>query len=413
MIWQAGIIFGAVTSNGDTICSESYVDVSDNQFNPEPGFDNPDYVFPSLNSPIVARSDIIESYAPGWNGLWPSLEGGFINPEILRNLARQESYWVMRDNNDPVASPESPLPLEVVCRLIAINEIQTRDIVFAIYWVKNIGAENLRRCRFGLLVDPDMPALVGADFDDDDAVFIRDINLAYARDSDNLYLGRPVGYLGIKLLRSPRVEGQELGLTGWTTFGYADMPDSGKFYLSATGPDPTLGTFANRDHAQYGYMQPGLFMAPRLNNDVIFLMSSSQLELAAGDSVEIAVAFIAASDFDGLLNNAASAQATFEVLTSVNQSNQLGSPKTFAILQNYPNPFNPATTIRYAIPKPGYVSLKVFNLAGQEVAILVSEKKLAGTHEIRWSAGHLPAGMYVSRLQIGDFVKSQKLVLLK
>ena len=108
-------------------------------------------------------------------------------------------------------------------------------------------------------------------------------------------------------------------------------------------------------------------------------------------------------------------------LTAVKE--QANLPARFALLQNYPNPFstegrsrmagNPATTIRYAIPKTSHVTLKVFNLAGQEVATLVSERKLAGEYEVQWSPINAPSGMYVYRLQTGDFSEIRKLILMK
>lgn len=315
LVWQTGIVFGAVTANGDTISSESYNDISDNQFNPEPGFDNPDYTWPVLETAIVARSDIRESFAPSWNGLWPGIEGRFIDPNELKNLARQESYWVMRDDNDPEVSAEPPLHIEAECRLIQINSSLTKDFIFAIYKVKNVSGARLSNCRFGVLVDPDMPALVGAEFEDDDDGFIKDLNLAFARDTDNFYASKPglnIGHFGVKFLKSPVVNGEELGLTSWTTFEYGDMPAPGEFIITEDGPDENLGTFRSRDHAQYQYMQPGIFMQPQFNTDVAFMMASGDFDLEDGESVDIAVAFIAAPDFEGLIKNAIAAQEVFD-----------------------------------------------------------------------------------------------------
>lgn len=314
-VWQAGIVFGAVTANGDTISSESYWDISDAQFNPESGFDNPDYVSPTLQTPIVARSDIAESFAPAWNGQWPGLDGTFIDAASLKNLARQESYWVMRDNNDPEVAPAVPLNLEVEARLMEINSSLTKDIVFAIYKVKNISGSTLSNCRFGVLVDPDMPALVGAEFADDDGGFVKDLDLSWARDTDNFYDSKPgfnIGHFGTKFLKSPVVDGEELGLTAWALFEYGDMPAAGEFPLTPDGPDPSQPAFASRDLAQYQYMTPGLFMKPAFNTDVVYLMSSGDFTLADGESVDMAVAFIAAPDFEGLIDNAIAAQTVFD-----------------------------------------------------------------------------------------------------
>lgn len=89
-------------------------------------------------------------------------------------------------------------------------------------------------------------------------------------------------------------------------------------------------------------------------------------------------------------------------------------PSDFLLKQNYPNPFNPSTTISYFLPVGGTVSLKLFSLAGQELATLVSGNQSAGAHEVRFTApGTLPSGAYLYRLRLGDFSQTKKLVILR
>jgi photosystem II stability/assembly factor-like uncharacterized protein len=87
--------------------------------------------------------------------------------------------------------------------------------------------------------------------------------------------------------------------------------------------------------------------------------------------------------------------------------------KEFTLLQNYPNPFNPSTTINYRIPRSGFVTLKVYDILGKEVATLVNEEKPAGSYEIEFSADKLPSGVYYYQLKTGSFIKTKKMVLLK
>ena len=86
---------------------------------------------------------------------------------------------------------------------------------------------------------------------------------------------------------------------------------------------------------------------------------------------------------------------------------------TSSLVQNYPNPFNPFTTIQYSIPKQSIVTLRVYDVLGNEVAALVNEEKTAGTYEINFNASALSSGIYYYRLQAGSFVQTKKLVLLK
>ncbi len=93
-------------------------------------------------------------------------------------------------------------------------------------------------------------------------------------------------------------------------------------------------------------------------------------------------------------------------------------PTKYSLQQNYPNPFNPSTTIRYAIPDDGLVTLKVYNIAGQEVATLVNEQKKAGKYEIVFDAksalgSSLASGVYLYRVKAGNFSEAKKMVLLK
>ena len=99
------------------------------------------------------------------------------------------------------------------------------------------------------------------------------------------------------------------------------------------------------------------------------------------------------------------------VLTGVKEQATL--PNEFMLSQNYPNPFNPATTIRYTLPRSGEVTLKIFNLAGQEMATLVNRQQEAGEHSIQWYAEKLPSGVYMYRLQAGRLVETKKMILMR
>ena len=88
-------------------------------------------------------------------------------------------------------------------------------------------------------------------------------------------------------------------------------------------------------------------------------------------------------------------------------------PGTFILKQNYPNPFNPATEIKYEIPEEGFVSLKVFNILGEEVAVLVNERQPQGNYTATFSAGIFPSGVYVYTLESGGYTSVKKCILMK
>jgi hypothetical protein len=88
-------------------------------------------------------------------------------------------------------------------------------------------------------------------------------------------------------------------------------------------------------------------------------------------------------------------------------------PQQFQLLQNYPNPFNPSTVIDYTIGKASNVTLKVYNLLGQEVATLVNGHQVANTYKVNFNASGLPSGVYIYELRAGSNVASGKMLLMK
>ena len=95
---------------------------------------------------------------------------------------------------------------------------------------------------------------------------------------------------------------------------------------------------------------------------------------------------------------------------SVAEDNQ---PSEFYLSQNYPNPFNPATVINYQLAMHNFVSLKVYDVLGNEAAVLVNEEKPAGKYEVKFDASSLASGVYFYKLTAGSFVKVRKMVLVR
>jgi hypothetical protein len=88
-------------------------------------------------------------------------------------------------------------------------------------------------------------------------------------------------------------------------------------------------------------------------------------------------------------------------------------PRMFALAQNYPNPFNPTTVISYQLPASSHVTLKVYDLLGREVAMLVNEKKDAGTYTVRWNASGFSSGIYFYRLEANEKREIKKMLMIK
>ncbi len=88
-------------------------------------------------------------------------------------------------------------------------------------------------------------------------------------------------------------------------------------------------------------------------------------------------------------------------------------PLQFEVYQNFPNPFNPTTTVKYQIPELSFVSLKVYDVLGNELATLINEEKAVGTYAVEFNAKDIPSGIYFYQLKAGSFIETKKMVLLR
>ena len=128
---------------------------------------------------------------------------------------------------------------------------------------------------------------------------------------------------------------------------------------------------------------------------------------------------------EGMVQGTASTHVTFEVSDRILRADEANVaavdapltvttvPTEYALAQNYPNPFNPQTQIAYALPEGSFVTLKVYNMLGQEVESLVSAYQEAGRHQVTFDASALSAGVYLYVIEAGDFTATKRLTLLK
>jgi aminopeptidase N len=99
--------------------------------------------------------------------------------------------------------------------------------------------------------------------------------------------------------------------------------------------------------------------------------------------------------------------------TIVTEVDDAAIPREYSLEQNYPNPFNPITNIKFRISDFGFVSLKAYDVLGNEVATLVEEEKPAGSYEVEFSANGLSSGTYFYKLTAGSFTQTKKMILMK
>lgn len=101
-----------------------------------------------------------------------------------------------------------------------------------------------------------------------------------------------------------------------------------------------------------------------------------------------------------------------DVITSVEDQQEI-IPTVFKLEQNYPNPFNPSTIVRFAVPEKSNVLIKIYDILGSEVFTLVNEELDAGWYERNFNAGSLASGVYIYRMNAGNFISTKKMLMVK
>ncbi len=142
--------------------------------------------------------------------------------------------------------------------------------------------------------------------------------------------------------------------------------------------------------------------------------------LPAGPNIELKVIDSGENTSNAVLRADAVRFSLVKEITGLNDQAKQNLPEKFELMQNYPNPFNPATTISYSLPKDEFVTLKIFDILGREVATLVNQNQKAGNYLISFNADNmrggqtgLSSGIYLYKLTAGSFVKTLKMVLIK
>jgi hypothetical protein len=143
-------------------------------------------------------------------------------------------------------------------------------------------------------------------------------------------------------------------------------------------------------------------------------INSGLATLAPGQYASVYIAVIYAESLSVLRLQADSAQIRYNntVFTDVRQTSR-AVPEAFSIAQNYPNPFNPATRIAFQMKNAAYATLKVYNVLGQQVAVLLSEQLAPGSYSVEFNGANMPSGVYFYKLTAGNYVQTRRMALIR
>jgi hypothetical protein len=153
------------------------------------------------------------------------------------------------------------------------------------------------------------------------------------------------------------------------------------------------------------------------------IFSLQSFNISAGQTKEIVAAYIVGRGTDAL-NSVDIAKTLSDEIQDfyennfgypivLNIDNDFVNPNDYSLSQNYPNPFNPTTTLRYELPQDGIVTIKLYDILGQEVTTIINEFKKADRYEVNFNAVGLASGVYIYRMKVNEFIESKKMVLLR
>ena len=430
-----------------------------------PGPERSKYEFDFLNWPVDVGAPWDDINDDGVYTL------GIDEPKIFGD----ETLFFVANDLDTAASlftyGSNPIGLEFQVTTFGFNTELLKDVVFKKYKIVNKSPNTVTDMYFSYWTDDDL-GFAGDDYVGCDTL----LNLGYSYNGDNYdedYYGTPPPVVGHLIVQPPIIAAQPTDSArygdGWKT-GFKNIPINSFLLWIGSSPvfiDPQLGDYAGTLEF-YNYMQGyswdgSSIIDPNTSlqthfvvpgdpvsetgwyegagwpggpnpSDHRFNLTSGPLNMAPGDTQEVAVAILIKKGTDNinsiseLKNYAAQIQHWYDndFITDVKET-PTSIPTEFSLSQNYPNPFNPVTTIKYTIPTSPFnpspyqgegqrerlVTLRVYDILGSEVATLVNKEQPAGKYEVNFDASRLASGIYFYQLKAGSFVQSKKMVLIK
>ena len=415
-IYGAGLWFAAVDSGNRKLVARGYdCGPGGSEFGPV----NP-YTEDWTNYLTDTLARVYLSTDPVDTSQWPLRSGG--QPIIL---SEQDSYCKYSDQNP--AFFWGPYPINIVVEQLSYswNSGPNIDVVYYRFKVKNRNDYQLDSCYIGVGVDCDIGNEAGnAANDRSNYDWQRNLGFQFQSTSEP---GWPItGTVGVRLLETPVnnmgypvdivddnyphtvPQNEPLGMTSFTIQTLSVSPTSEEdCYNGMAGYD--FSTMILDAYDDWGPFDSG---------DKSFIISSGPFNLAAFDSVYLGIAVLAAVDTNLLKILSDSAQSFYNACIGVGGAPPAVAPVSELKAQCLPNPFRQLTTINYQITRPGLVSLRVYNIAGQLVKTLVHSSLSAGRYNTTWDGRDeqgqkVAAGVYLYQLQAGDRALTKKMVLIR
>jgi Secretion system C-terminal sorting domain len=199
-------------------------------------------------------------------------------------------------------------------------------------------------------------------------------------------------------------------ILGTYSKGIYRSTDNGQSWLRTLNLDKRIYCVCQYGQNIFAGGDTGFYVSTDLGST--FTDRTELLGNARISSIVIHNNYIFVSNSNYLSTNISAWRRPLSQIIGINQlSHEI--PAAFSLLQNFPNPFNPVTKIRFDVPKTSSVVIKVFDILGKEIAVLVNEQLTSGTFETEWDAASCASGLYFYRMTAGDFIQTKKMALIR
>ena len=402
----------------------------------------------------------IPGYQPAWNGDRPGIGNGMTTrpEELLFMVFMDYTNCTNNIHSSDLGLPGGSLPLGVEIQQLVFNFncFPLRDMYFVKYRIINKSSLVWDSTYIGICSDSD---LGNADDDKTGCDTIRNMGFVYNGDNNDGQYGTNPPAVGIRLLQSPlkftgiNTDTAKLPydtLTGYKIFGmtahntfknngpcYSDpnidtsaynllkgMNGCGQQMINWVTGMPTKFRYSGNACQSTGWYDSNT--ADKKN-----FISSGPFIMNSGDTQIVVLSFMITRDGGNNLQNVCALQSLSDSALKYYYNDfrtcipigiapiSTEIPSRFELFQNYPNPFNPATRIKFDIPLSRGVSegrgvlLKIYDVLGREVTVLVNDELKPGTYEIDWDASNHTSGVYFYSLITNEFTQTRKMVVLK
>lgn len=253
--------------------------------------------------------------------------------------------------------------------------------------LRNKSGVNISGLYAGWFLDLDLDA---SDYQDDIISFDQQSKIVYAYDSN----GNPFSYYaGASLLTGQNFNVSAIDNQG-SNNGVSIIPSFTK-------------------NAKWSLLTGAVSKTTAGPGDVSLMFSAGPININAGGFANAAFAIAIGGNLNELKNSINYAKEKYALIPEDDGSDPVVIPDSYSFAQNYPNPFSSFTRVEYGLPKEDYVSIKVYDALGREVALLKEGVMPAGKHYALFSGGTLPSGVYVVRIETPSFSSAKKMLLMK